>query len=126
MSSNGYILSRQALGVTASHGPGYATLPSTREPPGMTAEGGRKVLAREDQTGWKIPRVHGRCDRRRTGTIYFLSIVLSLVGGPSPLARSVGGISDMGCMASQPFAVRGNRSYLDFWAVIDDPWYLWY
>jgi hypothetical protein len=29
----------------------------------------------------------------------------------------------MRCMVPQPFAAGGNRSYLDFWAVTDDPQY---
>jgi hypothetical protein len=30
----------------------------------------------------------------------------------------------MRCMVPQPFAARGNRSYLEFWAIIDGPRYL--
>jgi hypothetical protein len=32
----------------------------------------------------------------------------------------------MGCMAPQPFATGGNRSYLEFCAVTGDPYYLEY
>jgi hypothetical protein len=35
----------------------------------MTANGGRKVLGRKDQTGGKIMPVHDRRDRRRTATL---------------------------------------------------------
>jgi hypothetical protein len=31
--------------------------------------------------------------------------------------------SGMGCMISHPFATRGNRPYLEFWAVISDMCY---
>jgi hypothetical protein len=29
----------------------------------------------------------------------------------------------MRCMVPQPFARGGNRSYLEFWVITDDPWY---
>jgi hypothetical protein len=32
----------------------------------------------------------------------------------------------MGCMVPEPFATRGNRSYLEYWAITDNPWYLGY
>jgi hypothetical protein len=32
----------------------------------------------------------------------------------------------MGCMILQPFVTRGNRSYLDFWAVTGELWYRGY
>jgi hypothetical protein len=41
----------------------------------------------------------------------------------SSLARSGGVISGMGCMAAQPFSTGGNQSYLDFWAITNDPRY---
>jgi hypothetical protein len=36
------------------------------------------------------------------------------VGGPSSSAWSGGVISGTGCRVPQPFAARGNRSYLEF------------
>jgi hypothetical protein len=45
------------------------------------------------------------------------------VGGPSSSAWSGGVISGMGCRVLQPFVARGNRSYLEFWAVTGHPWY---
>jgi hypothetical protein len=29
----------------------------------------------------------------------------------------------MGYVVPQPFALGGNRSYLDFWVITEDPWY---
>jgi hypothetical protein len=40
----------------------------------------------------------------------------------SPLQSKVVGLfPSVGCMVPQMFAARGNRSYLEFWAVIDGP-----
>jgi hypothetical protein len=45
----------------------------------------------------------------------------------SPLQSKVVGLfPSMGCMVPQMFAARGNRSYLEFWAVIDGLQYLGY
>jgi hypothetical protein len=49
--------------------------------------------------------------------------VLFRFGGPSSSAWSGGAISGTGCTVSQPFAVVGNQSYPEFWAVTDVPWY---
>jgi hypothetical protein len=46
-----------------------------------------------------------------------------VVGGPSSSTRSYGAISHMGCVVPHLFATRGNRSYPEFWAITDDPWY---
>jgi hypothetical protein len=48
------------------------------------------------------------------------------MGGPSSLARSGGVAPGTGCMVPQPFVAGGNTSYLDYWAVTNDPWYLGY
>jgi hypothetical protein len=45
------------------------------------------------------------------------------VGGPASSARSGGTISGMGCLVPQSFPTGGNRTYLDFWDVTDDPRY---
>jgi hypothetical protein len=42
---------------------------------------------------------------------------------PPLKSRVVGSFSGMGCMVPQVLAARGNRSYQEFWAVTDDPWY---
>jgi hypothetical protein len=43
---------------------------------------------------------------------------------PSLQPGGMGPLTDMGYMVPQPFAAGGNRSYLKFWAVIGDLWYL--
>jgi hypothetical protein len=45
------------------------------------------------------------------------------VGGPSSSTRSGGVISNVRCMVPQPFAVGGNWSYPEFWAVTGGPQY---
>jgi hypothetical protein len=45
----------------------------------------------------------------------------------SPLhPRMVEMYPSMGCMVLQPFPAGENQSYLEFWAVTGDPWYLGY
>jgi hypothetical protein len=42
----------------------------------------------------------------------------------SPLQPGVVGLfPGIGCMVPQLFATRANRSYPEFWAIIDGPWY---
>jgi hypothetical protein len=38
----------------------------------------------------------------------------------------VGPFPGTGCMVLQLFAAGGNRSYIEFWAITDGPWYLGY
>jgi hypothetical protein len=45
---------------------------------------------------------------------------------PSFSAWSGGALSGTGCIVPQPFAVGGNRSYPEFWAVTGGPWYWGY
>jgi hypothetical protein len=42
---------------------------------------------------------------------------------PSPSARSGGAVSNLGCVIPQPFAIGGNLSYPDLWAIIGNPRY---
>jgi hypothetical protein len=46
-----------------------------------------------------------------------------LVGGPSSSARSGEILSDTRCLEPQSYAAGGNRSYLDFLSISDDPRY---
>jgi hypothetical protein len=50
---------------------------------------------------------------------------ISFLGGWPLLLRLQwwGLLFDMGCVVPQPFAAGGNRSYLEYWAIIDDPRY---
>jgi hypothetical protein len=45
---------------------------------------------------------------------------------PSVQLGVVEPFSGMRCMVPQPFAIRGNRSYPEFWAVTTEPRYLGY
>jgi hypothetical protein len=49
-----------------------------------------------------------------------------MIGGPSSSAWRGGVLSGTGCMVPQSFVAEGNRPYLKFWVVTDEPWNLGY
>jgi hypothetical protein len=53
----------------------------------------------------------------------FPRLVLFMSVAPLVQPGVVGPSLGMGCMAPQPFATGGNRSYLELWAVTGVPWY---
>jgi hypothetical protein len=53
----------------------------------------------------------------------FLGFVLFILVAPALRPGVVGPFSGMGCMVPQPFDAEGNRSYLEFWAIIGGLWY---
>jgi hypothetical protein len=53
----------------------------------------------------------------------FLGLVLFRLVAPSLQLGVLGPSPSTGCMVSQPFAVRGNLSYPEFWAVTGVPRY---
>jgi hypothetical protein len=53
-------------------------------------------------------------------------LILFYVSSPSSSTEKGGAISGTGCMVPQSSAGGGNQSYLDFWVITGDPWYLGY
>jgi hypothetical protein len=80
----------------------------------------------EEQIGGKIPcaRANRRLEKWWCGS--FPGLVLFRLVLPHLQSGVVGPFHGMGCMVPQSFAIGGNRSYLEFWAVTGGPRYLGY
>jgi hypothetical protein len=90
---------------------------------GVWVSGPDRRESLDRKTGGEIPPTHVNHRVEKWWCGLLPELVLSRLVAPPLQPSVVGSFPGRGCMVSQPFATRGNRSYLEFWVVTGNPWY---
>jgi hypothetical protein len=126
--SYGYVPSCQAPKATASQGPEQAMLIRCGKPSGTHDWGPGSLPWVDKRVGRGRQVVKSRLPAliigwRSDGHRSFPRLVLFRLVVPPIQPGVVRLFPSMECMVPQPFAVGGNRSYTEFWAISGNRWY---